>query len=47
VRHETSRHFRIKKREYLKDRINELATRSKRKNIRDLYRGIKEFKRGY
>jgi hypothetical protein len=28
-----------------KDKINELATNSKNKNIRDLYRGINEFKR--
>jgi hypothetical protein len=28
------------KREYLKDKINELATNSKNKVIRDLYRGI-------
>jgi hypothetical protein len=28
------------KREYLKDKINELATNSKNKNIRDLYKGI-------
>jgi prefoldin subunit 5 len=34
-------------REYLKDKINELATNSKNKNIRDLYRGINGFKRGY
>jgi hypothetical protein len=27
-------------REYLKDKINKLATNSKNKNIRDLYRGI-------
>jgi hypothetical protein len=47
VRCEASRHFRNKKGEYLKDRSNELATNSKNKNIRDLYRGIKEFKRGY
>jgi hypothetical protein len=46
VRRETSRHFRNKKGEYLKDKINELATNSKNKNIRDLYRGIHEFKRG-
>jgi hypothetical protein len=32
-----SRHFRNKKREYLKGKINELATNSKNKNIRDLY----------
>jgi hypothetical protein len=47
VRRETSRHFRNRKREYLKGKINELATSSKNKIIRDLYRGIKEFKRGY
>jgi hypothetical protein len=46
VRHETSRFFRNKKREYLKDKINEFATNSKKKNIRDLYRGINEFKKG-
>jgi hypothetical protein len=33
--------------EYLKDKINELATNSKNKNIRDLYRGINGFKRSY
>jgi hypothetical protein len=47
VRRETSRHFRNKKREYLKGKINELATNSKNEIIRDLYRGINEFKRGY
>jgi hypothetical protein len=47
VRREASRHFRNKKREYLKDKINELATNSKNKNPRDLYRVINEFKRGY
>jgi hypothetical protein len=47
VRREVSRHFRNKKREYLKDKINERATNSKNKNIRDLYRGINQFKRGY
>jgi hypothetical protein len=31
----------------MKDKINELATNNKNKNIRDLYRGINEFKRGY
>jgi hypothetical protein len=45
VRHEASRHFWNKKREYLKDKIIELATNSKNKNIRELYRGINEFKR--
>jgi hypothetical protein len=40
VRCEASRHLRNKKREYLKDKINELATNSMNKNMRDLYRGI-------
>jgi hypothetical protein len=47
VRREARRHFRNKKREYLKDKINELESKSKNKNIRDLYRGINEFKKGY
>jgi hypothetical protein len=47
VRLEASRHFRNKKRKYLKGKINELAMNSKNKNIRDLYRGINEFKRDY
>jgi hypothetical protein len=47
VRREASRHFRNKKREYLKDKINELESNSKIKNIKDLYRGINEFKKGY
>jgi hypothetical protein len=38
VQQEASRHFRNKKREYLKDKIIELETNSKNKNIRDLYR---------
>jgi hypothetical protein len=37
-RRETSRTFRNKKREYLKDKINELETNNKNKNTRDLYR---------
>jgi hypothetical protein len=47
IRREASRHFRNKKREQLKDKINELETNSKNKNIRDLYRCINEFKKGY
>jgi hypothetical protein len=47
IRREASRHFRNKKKEYLKGNINELAMNSKNKNIRGLYRGINEFKRGY
>jgi spore coat protein U-like protein len=40
VRREASRYFMNKKREYLKDKINEFATNSKNKNITDLCRGI-------
>jgi hypothetical protein len=40
VRCEACTHFRNKKREYLKDKINELAMNSKNKSSRDLYRGI-------
>jgi hypothetical protein len=47
VRGEASRYFKNKKRKCLKDKINELAMNSKNKNIRDQYRGINEFKRGY
>jgi hypothetical protein len=47
VRQDASRHFRHKKREYLKDKIKEPESNSKNKNIRDLYRGINEFKKGY
>jgi hypothetical protein len=46
VRPESSRYFRNKNREYLKDKMNELATNSKHKNVRDLYRGINEFEEG-
>jgi hypothetical protein len=46
VRWEASRHFRNKKREYMKHKINELVSKSKNKNIRDLYRGINKFKKG-
>jgi hypothetical protein len=44
---EASRYFGNKKREYLKDKINELATNSNIKNIRDLYRGINGYQRDY
>jgi hypothetical protein len=40
VRREASRYFRNKKRQYIKDKINELGTNAKNKNIRDLYIGI-------
>jgi hypothetical protein len=37
---EASKNFRKKKRECLKDKINNLAKNIKNKNIGDLYRGI-------
>ena len=47
VRGDASRHFRNKKKAYLKAKIEELETNSKINNIRDLYRGINDFKKGY
>jgi hypothetical protein len=47
IRREASRHFRNNRREYLKDKINELEPNTKNKNIRDLYRGVNEFKKDY
>jgi hypothetical protein len=46
VSQKASSPFRNKKREYLKDKINEIESNSKNKNIRDLHRGINEFKKG-
>jgi hypothetical protein len=40
-------HLGTRKKEYLKGKINELETNNKNKNIRDLYRGINEVKKGY
>jgi hypothetical protein len=45
IRRETIRHFRNKKREYLKENIDEFATKSKNKSISNLYRGINYFKK--
>jgi hypothetical protein len=42
VRHEASRHFRNKEKDYLKAKSNDLENNSKIKNIRDLYRGIND-----
>jgi hypothetical protein len=47
IRRETSRHFRNIKSQYLKDKIEEFATKNENKNIRDLYGGIIDFKRDY
>ena len=46
VRHAVSFHFR-KKKKYLKAKIEELENNSEIKNIRELYRGISDFKKGY
>ena len=43
----TRRVARNKKKAYLKAKIEEPETNSKIKNIRDLYRGIDDFKKGY
>ena len=47
VRREASRYFRNKKKAYLKAKIEDLETNSEIKNIRDMYRGIIDFKNGY
>jgi len=47
VRHEASRHFRKKKKEYLKAKIDELETHSEIKNIADLNRDISDFENSY
>ena len=47
IRREASRQFRNKKKAYLKVKIEELETNSKVNNVRDLYRGINDFKKGY
>jgi hypothetical protein len=47
VRWDSSRHLRNKKKAYMKAKIEELETSSKIKNVRDLYRGINDFKKGY
>jgi hypothetical protein len=47
VRCDASRHFRNKRKAYLKAKSEELETNSKINNIRDLYGGINDFKKGY
>jgi len=47
VRREVSRRLRNKNKAYLRAKIEELESNSKNKNIRDLYRGINDFKKGY
>ena len=47
VRREASRHFRNKKKGYLKAKTEELETNNRIQNIGDLYMGINDFKKGY
>ena len=47
IRCEATKHFRNKKKGYLKAKIEDLETNSRVKNIRDLHRGISDFKKGY
>jgi hypothetical protein len=47
VRHEASKHFRSKKKVYLKAKVDEHEAKSKMKNTGDFYRGINDFKKGY
>jgi hypothetical protein len=47
IRCEASRHFRDKKREYMKDKLKDLKTNTTNENIRDLYRGTNKCKRSY
>ena len=47
VRCEVSRHFRNKKKAYLRAKIEEIETNSNIKKIRDMYRGVSDFKKGY
>ena len=44
---DASRHFRNEKKAYLKAKIEELETNSKINNVRDWYRGINDFTKGY
>ena len=46
VRREASRHVRNKMKEYMKVIIDKPETNSKIENMRDLYRGISDLKRG-
>jgi hypothetical protein len=47
LRQEASKCFRRQKKERLKDKIDELETKSKTKNMRHSYMGISNFKKGY
>ena len=46
IRREARRHFKNKMKAYLQSKIEEIETNGKLKNIRDLYRGISDNKKG-
>jgi len=47
IRRDARRHFRNKKKAYMKVKIEELETNTKINIVRDLHRGINDFKKGY
>ena len=47
VRRDTCKTFRKNKGDYMKAKVNKLEENSKNKNIREMYKGINEFKKGY
>jgi hypothetical protein len=47
VRRDASRHFRNKNKAYLKAKLEELETNIRINSVRDLYRGINDFRKGY
>jgi len=47
VRRGANKHFRNKKKEYLKAEADDLKLMVRPKNIRELFRGISDFKKGY
>ena len=47
IRRETSRVLKNKKREYLKEKINDMEVNGKNKNIIDMYQGVRVHKKVY
>ena len=47
VKHDTCRTFKKKKSDYMKAKVNKLEENSENKNIREMYKGISKFKKGY
>ncbi|PSN40261.1 hypothetical protein C0J52_11907 [Blattella germanica] len=47
IRRETTRFLKNKKREYFKDKINDLEINAKNRNIRELYQGIRIERKGF